>query len=64
MPGGYMAVIPFARAYDPVTGDGWEGVGVKPDVAVPARNAGAPRATLDPAVCPSSEPFPVSISTC
>ncbi|MEA2345448.1 MAG: hypothetical protein QOF63_3617 [Thermoanaerobaculia bacterium] len=36
MPAGYTAVIPFGRAYDPQTGNGWEGVGVLPDISVPA----------------------------
>jgi Peptidase family S41/N-terminal domain of Peptidase_S41 in eukaryotic IRBP len=39
MPGGYTAVIPFGRAYDPRTGKGWEGVGVLPDLRVPAGKA-------------------------
>jgi hypothetical protein len=39
MPAGYTAVIPFGRAYDPRTGKGWEGVGVQPDVRVPADQA-------------------------
>ena len=36
LPGGYAAFIPFGRTFDPATGQGWEGVGVKPDIAVPA----------------------------
>jgi hypothetical protein len=39
MPLGYTAVIPFGRAYDPRTGKGWEGVGVRPDIRVPAEKA-------------------------
>jgi len=39
MPLGYTAVIPFGRAYDPRTGRGWEGVGVQPDIPVPAANS-------------------------
>jgi hypothetical protein len=31
--------IPFGRAYDPLTGAGWEGRGVIPDVAVPVEQA-------------------------
>ncbi|HEX8443414.1 MAG TPA: S41 family peptidase [Allosphingosinicella sp.] len=37
--GGYSAFIPVGRTFDPDTGEGWEGVGVKPDVAVPADQA-------------------------
>ena len=33
---GYSAFIPFGRTFDPDNDQGWEGVGVKPDVAVPA----------------------------
>jgi len=37
LPGGFAAFIPFGRSYFP-GGDGWEQVGVKPDIAVaPAR---------------------------
>jgi len=39
LPGGYAAFIPFGRTFDPKTGEGWEGTGVKPDVAVPADGA-------------------------
>lgn len=39
MPLGYTAVIPFGRAYDPRTGKGWEGGGVRPDIPVPSANA-------------------------
>jgi C-terminal processing protease CtpA/Prc len=35
----YAAFIPVGRTFDPDTGEGWEGVGVKPDVAVPADQA-------------------------
>ena len=31
--------IPIGRTFDPVTGADWEGVGVAPDVAVPAVQA-------------------------
>ncbi len=40
---GYSAVIPFARAFDPRTGEGWEGGGVTPDIAVPARTGPSTR---------------------
>jgi hypothetical protein len=36
---GYLAFIPVGRTFDPDTGQGWEGVGVKPDVEVPADKA-------------------------
>ena len=36
---GYQAFIPFGRTFDPDTGEGWEGTGVTPDVAVPAYQA-------------------------
>lgn len=37
LPGGFAAFIPFGRSYFP-GGDGWEQVGVKPDIAIaPAR---------------------------
>ena len=35
----YAAFIPVGRTFDPDTGEGWEGVGVKPDVTVPADQA-------------------------
>lgn len=35
----YSAFIPVGRTFDPDTGKGWEGVGVKPDIAVAADNA-------------------------
>jgi hypothetical protein len=35
----YAAFIPVGRTFDPDTGTGWEGVGVKPDVEVPADKA-------------------------
>ncbi len=36
---GYAAFIPVGRTFDPDTGEGWEGTGVKPDIAVPADKA-------------------------
>jgi hypothetical protein len=36
---GYAAFIPVGRTFDPDTGNSWEGVGVAPDVAVPADRA-------------------------
>ena len=36
---GYAAFIPVGRTFDPDNNQGWEAVGVKPDVAVPADKA-------------------------
>lgn len=36
---GYSAFIPVGRTFDPDTGDGWDGIGIKPDVAVAADQA-------------------------
>jgi hypothetical protein len=36
---GFMAMIPFGRAENPITKTNWEGRGVQPDVAVPAGDA-------------------------
>ena len=36
---GLTMFVPGGRARNPITGTNWEGVGVKPDVAVPAENA-------------------------
>jgi retinol-binding protein 3 len=35
----FVLSLPRARAVNPITGTNWEGVGVRPDVAVPARDA-------------------------
>jgi retinol-binding protein 3 len=35
----FMIGVPFARAINPITHTNWEGVGVKPDVVVPASEA-------------------------
>jgi C-terminal processing protease CtpA/Prc len=35
----FQAFIPVGRTFDPDTGKDWEGTGVEPDVAVPARDA-------------------------
>jgi retinol-binding protein 3 len=35
----FMIGVPFARAINPITHTNWEGVGVKPDIAVPANQA-------------------------
>nr|MBA3835000.1 hypothetical protein [Sphingomonas sp.] len=35
----FDAFVPVGRTFDPDTGEGWEGVGVKPDVEVPADKA-------------------------
>lgn len=39
LPKGYSAFIPVGRSFDPATGKGWEGIGVKPHVEVPAAGA-------------------------
>jgi len=36
---GFSALIPYGYVVHPVTGTNWEGIGVKPDVAVPADQA-------------------------
>lgn len=35
----FMIGVPFTRAINPITHTNWEGVGVKPDIAVPANEA-------------------------
>jgi hypothetical protein len=35
----FMIGVPFARAINPITHTNWEGVGVKPDIPVPATDA-------------------------
>jgi retinol-binding protein 3 len=35
----FMIGVPFARAINPITHTNWEGVGVKPDIIVPANDA-------------------------
>ncbi len=35
----FSARVPFARSINPITGTNWEGVGVEPDVKVPAAEA-------------------------
>jgi hypothetical protein len=35
----YAAFIPVGRTFDPDTGEGWEGKGIAPDIAVPADKA-------------------------
>ena len=39
LPGGFKVFIPSGRSFDPTTGEGWEGEGIAPDVAVPADQA-------------------------
>ncbi|MEY4549005.1 MAG: hypothetical protein RL685_5200 [Pseudomonadota bacterium] len=37
--GGFVLMVPWGRSISPVTGTNWEGIGVLPDVAVPADDA-------------------------
>lgn len=39
LPHGFSAFVPFGRTFDPDTGEGWEGTGVRPDIQVPAEEA-------------------------
>ena len=34
-----MMMLPFARAFNPITKTNWEGIGVEPDIQIPANNA-------------------------
>ncbi|KRA20730.1 S41 family peptidase [Lysobacter sp. Root604] len=43
---GLAAFIPVGRTYDPDTGKDWEGVGIVPDIEVPADEALAKALTL------------------
>lgn len=43
---GFLALVPNGRAVNPVTGTNWEGVGVKPDIAMPAAEALKPAQKL------------------
>lgn len=36
---GFVAFIPVGRTFDPDTNQGWEGVGVQPNIIVPAKDA-------------------------
>jgi peptidase S41-like protein len=53
----FTVMVPFARAINPITKTNWEGVGVKPDVAVPADKAlyVAHRAALEK-ILPKTDP--------
>jgi hypothetical protein len=35
----FMMMLPFARAFNPITKTNWEGVGVEPDIKMPANEA-------------------------
>ena len=37
--GGFLLMVPYARAINPITKTNWEGVGVEPDISVPAGRA-------------------------
>jgi hypothetical protein len=39
LPGGFTVFVSDGRAINPITGTNWEGVGVKPDIPVPAAEA-------------------------
>ena len=39
LPGGYVMFLPRGRTFDPTTGQGWETVGVQPQVQVPVDQA-------------------------
>ena len=36
---GFQAFIPTGRAINPITKTNWEGVGIKPEIVVPAEKA-------------------------
>jgi retinol-binding protein 3 len=35
----FLVVVPYARVYNPINNENWEGVGVTPDIQVPASEA-------------------------
>lgn len=39
LPHGFSAFVPFGRTFDPDTGQGWEGAGVRPNIEVPPEKA-------------------------
>jgi C-terminal processing protease CtpA/Prc len=39
LPHNFSAFVPFGRTFDPASGQGWEGTGVRPDIEVPAEKA-------------------------
>jgi len=69
-PGGPIALghqfivgMPSGQAVNPVTGTSWEGVGVQPDVAVPAAQAlrTAHRLAVDRLIATTADPVPRSL---
>jgi hypothetical protein len=39
LPHNFSAFVPFGRTFDPTSGHGWEGTGVRPNIEVPAEKA-------------------------
>ncbi|MGI8400356.1 MAG: S41 family peptidase [Gemmatimonadaceae bacterium] len=52
----FMIGVPFARAINPITHTNWEGVGVEPDVKVPASDALATAQKLIRNLAPANRP--------
>nr|WP_314444647.1 S41 family peptidase [uncultured Sphingomonas sp.] len=39
LPHNFFAFVPFGRTFDPTSGEGWDGTGVRPNIEVPAEKA-------------------------